>query len=170
MAHDELAYFPPWHRQTRGTDAVAHSTGCGPPSRQGALAAAAEGQEGSSSWAEVRYREAWAQQRQPSAWSSCYRRVLGRVLEADTAGPASVPTLPGAALPSPPLQPQDCSISLPHPPSPPFFLLFLLLSLFSLFSPGPSASSAFLTRPPPSCFFFLLLPLCLSQSSGERRD
>lgn len=63
----------------------------------GSLVAAAEGKKGSA----VVLRsgtEAWAQQRKPSAWSSCYRCVLGRVPEADGAGPARLPMLPEPGL------------------------------------------------------------------------
>lgn len=65
-------------------DAAAHSPGYGPQSRQGGLAAEAEEQEGSSSWAEVRYRglgsaetAKWrVQLLPPVCWAACWRKTL----------------------------------------------------------------------------------------------
>lgn len=49
------------------------------------------------SCAEVRDRGLGSAEK-PSAWSSCYRCVLGRVPEADGAGPARLPMLPEPGL------------------------------------------------------------------------
>lgn len=135
----------------------------------GGLAAAAEGQEGSSSWAEVRYRDLSS-----AETAKCLVQLLPlcagphaggrhcRASQCSHAGWARV-VLPSTLTTG--------LLSLPHP-SPYFFLLFLLLSLFSL---GPSATSGFLT---PSLSLMLFLPpsVChssstsLSQSSGDKRD
>lgn len=79
----------------------------------GSLVASVEGQKGSA--AVLRSgTEAWAQQREPSAWSNCYRCELGCMPEADGAGPASLPALPGPGLQSAasPLLPSHHSLAL----------------------------------------------------------
>lgn len=127
----------------------------------GSLEAAAEGQKGSA--AVLRSgTKAWTQQRKPSAWSSCYRCELGCMLEADSAGPASLPMLPGpgrqsAACPAS-TPPTTGLLSLP-PPMP--LLSTLSPSPFLLFS---RSIHLFCLNPSPLTFFPLLLFFSLSLS------
>lgn len=86
----------------RRTDAMAHSPGRGASEQAGGLAAAAEGQEGSSSWTEVRFRGlGWAET--VNAWSSCYAVSWATCWSQTLQGQPVLPCCLGQACP--PLSP-----------------------------------------------------------------